>query len=108
MVQRIAPLHTFEKQRCPTASEQRYAAVGLASASLICGYNYVMMKNRPRLRGSVSIRFAWLALHERLNRWQFPAVATSLFGLLIVIQPWNLASGLQPVCWQPARACSGV
>ncbi len=38
--------------------------------------------------------FAWLALHERLSRWQMLAVATSLSGLLVLVQPWNFASGL--------------
>jgi hypothetical protein len=87
-----------------TISEKRYAAAALASVSLIWGHNF-MMQNPPRLRESVSIRVAWLALHERLSRWQFLAVVTSLFGLLILIQPWNLASGLAVSL---LAACTGM
>ena len=38
--------------------------------------------------------FAWLALHERFDRWQGIAVAIALTGLLVLVEPWTLSGGL--------------
>lgn len=38
--------------------------------------------------------FAWLALHERLDRWQAIAVAIALTGLVVLVEPWTLSGGL--------------
>ena len=40
--------------------------------------------------------FAWLALHERLDRWQAIAVAIALAGLVVLVEPWTLSGGLLP------------
>ena len=38
--------------------------------------------------------FAWLALRERLDRWQGIAVAIALAGLVVLVEPWKLSGGL--------------
>ena len=40
--------------------------------------------------------FAWLALHERLDRWQAIAIAIALAGLVVLVEPWTLSGGLLP------------
>ena len=40
--------------------------------------------------------FAWLALHERLDRWQGIAVAVALPGLVVLVGPWMPSHGLLP------------
>jgi drug/metabolite transporter (DMT)-like permease len=82
MVQRIAPAHTSEKKAAMIAvSEKRYAAAALASVSLIWGYNFIMMKTGLAYVGP--LQFATL---------KFCLGAVCLIPVLI--QPWNLASGL--------------
>ena len=38
--------------------------------------------------------FAWLALHERLDRWQGIAVAIAMCGLVVLVEPWTFSGGL--------------
>lgn len=38
--------------------------------------------------------FAWVALHERLSRWQGVAVTVALAGLVVLIEPWKPGRGL--------------
>jgi len=38
--------------------------------------------------------FAWLALRERLDRWQGIAVAIALAGLVVLVEPWTLSGGM--------------
>lgn len=39
--------------------------------------------------------FAWLALRERLERWQGIAVAIALAGLMVLVEPWTLSGGMR-------------
>lgn len=53
------------------------------------------------------IAFAWPVLGERIHGWQWPALASAMTGLILIVQPWNfhasaIGKGLAVIagiCW---------